>query len=160
MGVLAKFEIFEPWVENLRTDEDEVRVLLVEDSGDYAELVEDALGRARRGHFAIQRAEDVEAALLVFELQSFDVLLLDLDLADEDHETTIELASTIAHLIPVIVLTGSASAGVLARGVGDLPIRRRLDRAELPAKILHAVRRHRRLGSGGVDPVVCRFPDH
>ncbi len=45
-------------------------------------------------------------------------------------------------------------------GRDDPSLLARLRRAALPAKILEAIRRHRRIGPGGMDPIVCRVPAH
>ena len=121
-----------------------------------------ALGHASKGHFEVFHADRLERAIEELEAGSYDAMLLDLRLPDSDRNSTIDAAGTLAHRLPVIVLTGTEDPDLEIRasqvGAEEYLIKDRLDRAELPATILRAIRRHRRLGSGGVDPVICRIP--
>lgn len=147
---------------DLRSDEASARILLVEDNLDYARLVQEALGRSERGHFSVVHAERLSIGLQLLGHESYDAMLLDLSLPDSDRLATIETAATLAHRLPVILMTGTGdrALGEHARelGAADVVLKHCLDRAELPSTLLRAVRRHRRFGSGGVDPVICRIP--
>ncbi len=127
--------------------EDTVRVLLVEDSPDYAALVRSSLDRAGKRHFEVQHAAELSAAMTCLEEQSYDALLLDLSLPDSDSVLTLSSACSFAADLPILVLTGSddtslAMAAVEA-GAQDYLIKDRVERLAIPGMILRAIERHR-----------------
>jgi DNA-binding response OmpR family regulator len=149
----------------LRTDEHSVRVLLVEDSVGCAELVLRALDHAARGRFEIDRVERMASAAEFLEPDRYDALLVDLAHLDIEPSATLDTVSELAHRIPVIVLTGTQDTelGKEALVAGDdaaeeAPVLRRFDRADLPSRILAEIKRHRRVGSQGSGPLICRIP--
>ncbi len=144
---------------DVRADENAVRVLLVDPRSNCLGLLCEALERAARGHFDVDCASDLQQAEQSLGV-GYDALLV--DLADAaGHPTSIDRLCQLAQRIPVIVLTGTED-GALA---SERPTRAdrdqalaRIDRAELPATLLEAVRRHRRLGVCGAEPLICRIP--
>jgi DNA-binding NtrC family response regulator len=148
---------------DLRSEEEPVRLLVVEDPRGCAGLVRRTLGRASRGRFEPVFVERIEIALLELDRLPYDALLLDVGLPGTDEEATLDTAALLAHRLPVVVLTGTQStirASLTEADAAEDPrIERRFDRAELPRTILQAVRRHRRIGASGIDPVICRVPD-
>jgi len=162
MSVSSEFFLIPRGSHELRADEDSARILLVEDSFEYAVLVQAALARAERGHFGVVHVERLGDAIEQLERQTYDAMLLDLSLPDSDRLATIEAAGALAHRLPVIAMTGTQDRSLVdwAResGAEDVFLKRWLDRAELPSTILGAIRRHRRFGASGADPVVCRIP--
>lgn len=151
------------WTSECRTDEDAVRILMVEPSPACASLLRRLLGRARRGHFEVVLAERLSARVDgEIDARRFDAILVDLArLGDAVHEA-LERASELARRLPVILLTGTEDGELVDRGrsgrAEDPSLLRRLDRADLPATLLRSIRRHRRVGSGGAGPVFCRIP--
>jgi len=147
---------------DLRTNEQSVRVLLVEDIADYATLVATALRRADRGEFDVVHAARLETAMERLAAESYDAMLLDLGLTDGHQSHTIDTAGSIAQRLPVIVLTGTQDRTLATRaaeaGAEEHLVKQCVDGAELPATILRAIKRHRRLGGGASDPIVCRIP--
>jgi len=144
---------------DVRTDENAVRVLLVEARTDCVGLLCEALERAERGHFVVDRASCFSQAEQSLPC-GYDAVLVDLAEAGRGDDSLAPYCD-LALRIPVVVLTGTED-GALA--IED-PTRRardealaRIDRAALPATILHAVRRHRRLGVCCAEPMVCRIP--
>ena len=59
-----------------------LRVLVVEDSRDQAELVEDILASIAHYHATVTHAERLASALRLLDTESFDLILLDLNLPD------------------------------------------------------------------------------
>jgi len=151
------------WFDDRRIDEDAVRLLMVEGSGGCASLIQQILDRAPRGHFDVVQVAGLGSMLQrELEVGGYDALLIDLPRLGPGQREAIEWASGIAHRVPVILLMGTED-GRLTRSVDaargeELPIRRRLDRADIPATILRAIRRHRRVGAGGASPIFCRIP--
>jgi len=160
---------------DVRADEDAVRVLLVEDSSTCAGLFCAALERADRGRFEVECASALSAAestlssldSLDFDAVHYDAVLVDLAVS-EPRAAAIDAVCELAHRVPVIALSGTREGALaeLAAEVGDprpddlgwddsLGL---IDRADLPATILRAVRRHRRLGVCGAVPTFCRIP--
>jgi len=139
-----------PTSDEARVDEDAVRVLFVEDSHDFARQVCSHLDHAARGHFDIVHCTRLTAAIEDLKAGEYDVVLLDLSLPDSDREHTIDAASDFSQRVPVVVLTGTEA---------EASAEERLDRAELPRTLLAAIRRHRRLGCTGCEPVICRIPN-
>lgn len=161
MGIAS--DLFDPssarrsW--ELRTEEHSVRVLLVEESAGCAALVEQALDHASRGHFEIECAERMAAALERLDPDRYDALLVDLGHPDIDPPTLFDTATELSHRLPVIVLTGTQDSELAAESAeGEEPVLERFDRADLPSAILAEIKRHRRVGSQGSGPVICRIP--
>jgi len=148
---------------DVRPDENAVRVLLVENSTACVGLFCAALSRAARGHFEVDCASGLPAALRALAEVEYDAVLIDLAVPG-DGELAIEEAYALAHRVPVIALTGTRE-GPLARaavgggdGLGWDESLVRIARADLPATILRAVHRHRRLGVCRNEPTICRIP--
>jgi len=156
MSTATEFAQHRPHAEEARTDEEYVRVLFVEDRADFAEEVRSSLSRAHRGSFDVVRETDLVKAAAQIRGDSYDLLLLDLSLHDVDRMAAVELASELAHRLPVVLLSGTEGLADAARS----PIRRWkrcVEEADLPGKLLHAIRRYRRLGTGLMAPVFCRI---
>lgn len=156
MSTGAEFARHRPHGEDVRMDEKFVRILFVEDRTDVADQIRGTLGRAGRGSFDVVRETNLMRAVALIEGETFDLLLLDLSLADGERSTTIELANDLAHRLPVVVLTGTE-----ALEGGASPIHTGLEacveQADLPGKLLSAIRRSRRLGTGVMAPLFCRI---
>jgi DNA-binding NtrC family response regulator len=151
------------WLRDLRIDEDAVRVLMVEASVACASLLHAILRRARRGHFDVVEVAEVGQVLEREVVEGdYDALVIDLERLGTRAEPVLDFASAMAQRLPVVLLTGTADGRLThpanAAAVANLPIRRRLERADIPATILRAIRRHRRVGAGGAGPVFCRIP--
>ena len=160
MGTISRFDADHPGV---REHENDVRLLFVEHSPDYAALVCETLDQAARGHFQVRHADRLEAAVHDLARREYDALLLDLT---GDHGTppdcdaSIDAASQLASRLPVIVLTGSEDDYRNApRDDEASAMREGIAHSLLPDAILSAVRRHRRLGQHGApEPIVLRDP--
>ncbi len=137
-----------------------VRVLLVEDSSDFATRVEIALCGHTRARFEVFHAHRLDSARCALETEGYDAMLVDLGPSDADRRATIDAASTLATRLPVIVMTGARASGDAPSTTTDeVVFKQRFDRADLPGAILRAIDRHRRLGSVGQGPVICRIPE-
>lgn len=145
-----------PYGEASRADEKFVRILFIEDRTDVADEIRGSLQRAGRGSFDIVRESNMVKAVAQIEGDSFDLLLLDLSLQDVERSTAIELANDIAHRLPVVVLTGTE---VLDDPDSQLckSLKACVERADVPGKLLSAIRHSRRLGTGVMAPLFCRI---
>jgi DNA-binding response OmpR family regulator len=150
--------------QDLRDEDLDVRVLLIEESLDAASLVERALTTAARGHFQVTHCPVLDVAEARVQAGEYDVLLVDVSQRDRDEVQTIETADALAHRLPVIVLTGTQDGALEHRadlnGSDDVSLLQRIARSALSATILQAIRQHRRMGACCSEPIICRVPDH
>ena len=158
MSTGAEFADHCPDGEDVRADEKCVRILFVGDQTNLSNEIRGTLVCARRGSFEVIREADLVQAVALIGGETFDLLLLDLSLPNLERTTAIELANDLANRLPVVVLTGTE-----AFDEGASPIRAGLkacvEQADLPGKLLSAIRRSRRLGTGIMTPVFCRIED-
>ena len=142
--------------EKVRVDEKFVRILFVEDRTDLADEVRGTLGRAARGSFDVVRETNLVQAVALIDGETFDLLLLDLSLTNVARSTAIELANDLAHRLPVVVLTGTEALEDEASPI-RVGLKACVEHADLPGKLLSAIRRSRRLGTGVMAPLFCRI---
>lgn len=101
-----------------------LRVLLVEDDDDHAELAEDALREAGWPRFTVVRAASgAEACRRADEDGPFDALVLDYRLGGGTGLSLLDTLRAAGHTMPALVLTGMGSeqiaAEALRAGAGD-----------------------------------------
>ncbi|MCU0234885.1 MAG: EAL domain-containing protein [Thermoanaerobaculales bacterium] len=124
---------------------DIVRVLLVEDSPDHADLIRAKLQRSRRLSAAITHAERLDAALVLLQDGGFDVVLLDFSLPDSYGLETFRRAQAVAQRTPIIVLTSlddnELAVQAVREGAQDYLIKREADTRLLVRSILYAIER-------------------
>jgi diguanylate cyclase (GGDEF)-like protein/PAS domain S-box-containing protein len=128
----------------LRRDE-LVRVLLVEDSPDHAELICTKLRRSKRIRADIDHADRLEKGLEKLERGSYDVVLLDFSLPDSFGIETFQRAHEAAPRTPIIVLTSlddnDLAVQAVRGGAQDYLIKREADTRLLVRSILYAIER-------------------
>src|SRR5947207_2996005 len=83
-----------------------MRVLLVEDNADDADLLRRTLGEVTSTMFDLAHVERLEEALKRVREENFDAVLLDLSLPDSQGLDTITKAAMAAPSLPIVVLTG------------------------------------------------------
>jgi DNA-binding NtrC family response regulator len=156
MSTGAEFAGHRPHGEDARPDERFVRILLVEDRTELADEIRQSLGRTGRASFDIVCESSLVEAAAQIRGASFDLLLMDPQIADVERKAALELANDLAHRLPVVVLTGTETLV----GAGD-EIRARLracvEHADVASKLLSAIKRARRLGTGVMTPIFCRL---
>ena len=156
MSTAAEFTRHRPHGEDGRVDEQFVRILFVEDRVELADKVRGVLGRCVRGSFEVVRESDLLRAASQIRGERFDLLLVDLSLESIDREAAIDLANDLAHRLPVVVLTGTEGIPD-TRASLDEELDRDLEHADVPGKLLTAIRRYRRLGTAIMTPTFCRI---
>jgi len=107
----------------MATNEDHVRVLLVEDSPSDAQLLCEFLQEYPPQRFEIERAERLEEAIQLVAERTFDVVLLDLTLPDSAGlDTCARMRRAVPH-VPIVVLTGvddeTVALEAMRQGVED-----------------------------------------
>lgn len=156
MSTGAEFAGHRPRGDDARSDERFVRILLVENRSALADEIRQSLGQAGRGSFDVVCESSLVEAAAQIRGDSFDLLLMDPMLPDVERRAALELANDLAHRLPVVVLTGTEAFA----GAGD-ELRQRLracvENADVPNKLLAAIKRSRRLGTGVMTPIFCRL---
>jgi signal transduction histidine kinase len=119
-----------------------VRVLLIEDSPDDADLLRELLGGSE---FAIDQRETLAEARRILAESPPDLLLLDLHLPDGSGLETMEGARAHSRSLPIVVLTGSLSeedgVAALRAGASDYLLKDQLG-PDLPWRLRYAIERH------------------
>ncbi len=134
--------------------QDELRILLVEDSPSDAALLQESLTESGLGGFQIRLVESWAEADARLGEGSFDVVLLDLSLPDSSwHETIVRARAKAPHL-PIVVLTGLPDEAIaleaLRKGVQDYLVKGQTDGRQVARTIRYAIGRKReeaRLGA-------------
>ena len=158
MSTGAEFSEHRPRGGDTRVDEKFVRILFVEDRTNVGDEIRETLGRACRGSFDVVRESNLVQAIALIEGEAFDLLLLDLSLLNVARSTAIELANDLAHRLPVVVLTGTEAFERDSSSIRE-GLKSCIEQADLPGKLLSAIRRSRRLGTGVMAPLFCRIEE-
>lgn len=87
------------------SNNDSLRVLLIEDEDDHAYMIERLLRRAQSGVFHVHRVKLLKAGLQALSEKKYDVILLDLRLPDSDLHDTLERILLAAPAMPIIILS-------------------------------------------------------
>ena len=130
----------------MTADQPTVRVLLVEDNPDDADLIQESLSEVAEVQFEIHRADRLERAQLLLAARQFDIMLLDLGLPDSSGLQTVETVLAWDTGLPIVVLTGLAEEFIgtqaVERGAQVYLVKRMESFDILPVNILSALERH------------------
>ena len=128
---------------------DTLRLLIVEDSSEYAHMLKTVLGIEDTVRFEMEFASDLKSALGRLNGGEFDVVLLDLSLPDSLGLDTFLAVQTYAAQVPIVVITALDDAAVAVRavreGAQDYLVKGDLDVSNLVRALRYAVERHRTL---------------
>ncbi len=128
----------------LRSGE-KVRLLLVEDCPDHADLIRAKLGRSKRLKVEITHVDRLEKGLAKLKAGVFDIVLLDFSLPDSYGLDTFRRANEAAPRTPIIVLTSlddnDLAVQAVREGAQDYLIKREADTRLLVRSILYAMER-------------------
>jgi len=124
-----------------------MRVLLVEDSAADARMVREALKEMTGSNFELVHVSRLDHALGQLESESFDVVLLDLELPDARGLTALARVRNAAPDIPVVVSSGHGDEGLaleaVKNGAQDYLLKDRGDGVLLFRALSYAVERKR-----------------
>ncbi len=124
-----------------------VRVLLVEDNPDDADLIQEGLSEAAEAQFEVHAVDRLERAQLQLAAREFDIVLLDLGLPDSSGIQTVETVLEWDTGLPIVVLTGLAEEFIGTQAVelgAQAYLVKRMESFDiLPANVLSALERHR-----------------
>ena len=123
------------------------RVLLVEDDPGQVVVIKVLLGRIPTGHFTLQIADCLSAAVGLLGNAVVDVILLDLSLPDSHGlDTVIKMRNCVA-AVPIIVLTGiddeNLALETIDHGAQDYLVKGSLNGGLLARAIRYAIQRFR-----------------
>ena len=108
-----------------------MKVLLVEDNADDADLLRKSLEEVASTLFDLTHVERLEEALKRVREESFDAVLLDLSLPDSQGLDTITRATLTAPSMPIVVLTGLDDENVgleaVRKGAQDYLVKGKVD---------------------------------
>ena len=128
---------------------EETRVLLVEDNPGDARLLRIAVADAGAGHIHLVHEERLAPALKRLASESFDVILLDLTLPDEQGIATLVRTHASAGGVPIVVLTGiddeALAIQALREGAQDYLVKGQVDGSLLVRALRYAAERKRAL---------------
>jgi Flp pilus assembly CpaE family ATPase len=122
-------------------------VLLIEDSPDYAELVQTWLAPGAEIAFALNWTDSLAAGLNRLRQGGVDVILLDLGLPDSDGPETFTRTRAEAPDVPVIILSAGDSEAlalqVIQEGAEDYLVKNTCNRELLVRAVRYALVRHK-----------------
>lgn len=124
-----------------------IRILLVEDDNDFAQMLEWRLLKQKNPRIEPSRASAMRDAVIRLAKEHYDLILLDLTLPDSrEMETYMKIHSAAPHT-PIVILTGwgddAAAIEAVHRGAEDFLIKGEIDGRMIPRVIHYALERHR-----------------
>jgi diguanylate cyclase (GGDEF)-like protein len=126
-----------------------IRVLIVEDSNDYAYMLQMVLRREDQNHFVVQHARQLSQCVSFLEDEQFNVILLDLTLPDSDGFNTFMKVHDQAPETPIVVLTAlddqNLALAAVREGAQDFLIKGSVEGRALVRALRYAIERKRML---------------
>ena len=124
-----------------------IHVLMIEDDPDDAVLVKDMLSEATKGRFTVEHRQRLSEGVELLREQSFDVVLLDLSLPDEQGLATLGAVRTAAPDLPIVIMTGlddeTRAIQALQGGAEDYLVKGQDTSSSLARCIRYAIERNR-----------------
>jgi sigma-B regulation protein RsbU (phosphoserine phosphatase) len=128
-------------------DKPSIKILLVEDNPDDAELLQETLSHVPTVRFEWVHVLRLHDAIARLREERFDVILLDLSLPDSQGQETLAKAYGQAHDTPIVVLTGHSDETMAIKtvheGAQDYLVKGQADGHTLVRSIRYAIERHR-----------------
>jgi diguanylate cyclase (GGDEF)-like protein len=125
----------------------EIKVLLIEDNPEYANLLRRILSKEKRPPFNLEPAASLQAGLERLVQADIDVILLDLTLPDSQGIDTFHRVHTQAPAVPIIILTGfddeRLALEAVGKGAQDYLVKSQVDGRMLPRVMRYAIERKR-----------------
>ncbi|MCB9799688.1 MAG: response regulator [Candidatus Omnitrophica bacterium] len=129
----------------MTTADMEIKVLLIEDDIQYSDLLATRLSKGSGQKFILTRVERFEQAHEKLSRESYDVILLDIQLPDTQGGDTLNKIQHFARSIPVVVLTGNDQLAMQAinAGVQDYLVKGQADVRFISRILRYAIERKR-----------------
>jgi len=130
-----------------RTENGQIKVLLVEDNPGDVRLIRELLKEAASAQFNVTPASDLGEALELVVDKELDVILLDLNLPGSAGLDTLDRVHSSAPRVPIVVLTGLADEVVgeeaVKRGAQDYLVKGQVDSLLLSKSLRYGIERSR-----------------
>lgn len=124
-----------------------IRVLLIEDSQFFVQLVKLLLRDAKHGEFDLNCVESVGAGLERLAKGGIDVILLDLTLPDSAGLETFDRVHQMSEGVPIVIFTSlddeELSLTALQRGAADYLVKSEVNANWLARSLIYALQRKR-----------------
>ena len=122
-----------------------LRVLLIEDSAEEAELIQMMLAQSRREALRVEHVPRLGDGLARLASAPFDVVLLDFSLPDSSGLVSFERARAAAPHVPIVILTNlddeEMALAAVREGAQDYLVKRQVDNDLLLRSIRYAIGR-------------------
>lgn len=122
-----------------------IKVLVIEDDEFINMVYQDQLGNVPNITFQLDSYTLLEKGMEALETNTYDVLLLDLNLPDSDYKNTINKLSSFSNRLPVIIMTSTNDELLALRAMNmggqDYLLKINLDRILLIRSILYGIER-------------------
>ena len=122
-----------------------LEILLVEDNLEYAQLLQEFLRGVVSPRLLLTHAKRLAEALAWLDRQTFDAVLLDLTLPDEQGLETFLRTQARAPMVPIVVLTGlndeSLAVKAVSQGAQDYLVKSSIDDEQLVRAIRYGIER-------------------
>ena len=124
-----------------------IKVLLVEDNKEHAELLGRLLGFAEYPKFTVSNAASLATGLAALGRSAPDIILLDLSLPDSNGAETFRRTNAAAPNLPIVILSGvsdvTMSIEMVQAGAQDYLVKGHVDMHLLLRSIQYAIERKR-----------------
>jgi len=128
-------------------EERDIKVLLIEDNQDDAELLQKKLAKSVNGHFTVTPAKCLKDGLEKLSANSQDLILSDLGLPDSHGLDTVTQVLQMAPDIPLVVLSGyddeSVAIKAVQLGAQDYMVKGQMDGTQMERSLFYAIERFR-----------------
>ena len=123
-----------------------LKVLMIEDSVEYAKLVKKYLSQAKIASFDFKHVEDFKSGKEQISKGSYDIILLDLELPDSQGLDTFLSVEKLFPEIPVVILTATdddeMAVKAVQQGAQNYLVKEQVDHRQLERIIIYAHERH------------------
>jgi len=130
-----------------KMENEEIKVLLIEDNPGDARLIQEMLTEAGEAWFQVEYADRLSRGLEHLKNGGVDVVLLDLSLPDSQGLDTFEKVQAQAPAVPVVVLTGfddeTLAVEAMRHGAQDYLVKGDVDSKVLYRAVRYSVERKR-----------------
>ncbi|MCZ4409842.1 response regulator [Cryomorphaceae bacterium 1068] len=127
-------------------DSRELNILIIEDDPFITMVYQDHMEASKAAHFKWDVCTDLASGISALGSKSYDVLLLDLNLPDSDHENTVSRIPEISDHLPIVVMTSTndelLALKTMNMGGQDYLIKNKLDPTLFIRSMLYAIERH------------------
>lgn len=132
-------------VKNDKTEKEHIRVLLIEDEPNFAQLVIKRLNKSTSARFDVEWADCLSKALNLLNILKTDLVILDLNLPDSREADTFVSVQEHAPDTPIIILTAEDDETIALKliqlGADSYMIKSETRNTNLGRHVLHSFRR-------------------